>query len=626
VRGVDHHAVLLVADRRLIMATVSTGGELIAGKYRVTRKLDSGGMADVFLARVEGAAGFARTVVIKRLAPALARDPEVVAMFLDEARIAARLHHGNIAQVFDFGTDAAGYYLAMEFLAGRDALDLVRAAAPDPLPLSAAVAIVVGAAAGLHHAHEQLDDAGRPLGIVHRDVTSSNVFVTADGGVKVIDFGIARAADRSTVTRSGLVKGTTAYLSPEQVAGVTVDRRSDLFQLGVVLYELVTGVRPFDRRGDTELVIMKRIEAGTFTRAREVRAELPADLDALIARMLAVDPAARLPTCESVIVELDALVRRYGWSTSPHELARVVKELFPVSPGGDAPDTLVDGGGGGANTPAETDRAAILEGLVGSPRQTAAVGGDGEGGGGGGGDGEGGGGGGGGGALRLRVASPRSAQDERDDAPETVRARTPKGAVPMPRPVIAARVGAPAAGAVTAPVRSRTVVVAAIATVAALGFLVFALWWTRWRETEAPAVVVTAADAAPTSMMDAAILDMSRTPGTPAENCLRTAVLVMTSLRNSLAVTPVRELRQVFESNTKLMPSMPDANDPCGAVASVPGYEDALLAQGGLEDQVRDLETAKRLTFAVMDHEANVATYRDLDTGRDLTTAEVDAR
>jgi hypothetical protein len=288
---------------------------VIAGKYRIVRPLGRGGMAEVFLARAEGAGGFSRQVVLKRLDAAIARDPDAVTLFLDEARTASRLHHQHIAQVFDFGHDDDGYFLAMEYLDGADARALVRAATTG-IAIPAAVAIVSAAALGLHHAHE--------LAVIHRDVTGGNVFVTYDGAVKVIDFGIARAADRTTRTRDGLVRGTVVYMSPEQVQGFVLDPRSDLFSLGVVLYELVTGRRPFDDPGNSDLVVMKRIEAGVHTSPRALRSDLPAALDDLIERLLDVDPALRPASGEALAIALDAIARM----PAP-ELGRYVRSIAP---------------------------------------------------------------------------------------------------------------------------------------------------------------------------------------------------------------------------------------------------------------------------------------------------------
>jgi serine/threonine-protein kinase len=314
--------------------------DVIAGKYRIIRPLGRGGMAEVFLARVEGVGGFSRQVVLKRLDAAVARDPDAVTLFLDEARTASRLHHQHIAQVFDFGHDDDGYFLAMEYLDGADARTLVRAAGV-AMPVGAAVAITSAAALGLHHAHE--------LAVIHRDVTGGNVFVTYDGAVKVIDFGIARAADRTTRTRDGVVRGTVAYMSPEQVQGFVLDRRSDLFSLGVVLYELVTGRRPFDDPGNSELVVMKRIEAGVHTSPRSLRRDLPGALDDLIERLLEIDPALRPASGEVLASALDAIARM----PAP-ELGRYVRSIAPQPATAEGPATTPDVSGVETTREAET--------------------------------------------------------------------------------------------------------------------------------------------------------------------------------------------------------------------------------------------------------------------------------
>jgi serine/threonine protein kinase len=200
-------------------------------------------MAELFHARRVGIEGFQQDVALKRIRPEFAHDRDFVAMFLDEARLAATLQHPNIAHVYDIGLDGGSYFFTMELLQGADLARLLRAAALDRVPLSLehALTIVAGAAAGLHYAHERRDVDGRPLGIVHRDVTPQNIFVTRDGGVKLIDFGIAKAARRSTETREGALKGKVRYMSPEQCKSEELDRRSDVFSLSVVLWELTTG-------------------------------------------------------------------------------------------------------------------------------------------------------------------------------------------------------------------------------------------------------------------------------------------------------------------------------------------------------------------------------------------------
>src|SRR5262245_42270613 len=219
------------------------------GKYRIRRLVTVGGMAEIYVARTAGIEGFEKEVIVKRILPHLAADPEFVQMFLDEARLAATLHHPNIVQVYDIGRDEEhGYFFSMERVHGHD-LGRVLAAAADRkrgLALEHALSIVAGLAAGLHYAHEQ--------GIVHRDVSPSNVLVTYDGCVKVVDFGVAKAMANRSKTRDGAIKGKVSYMSPEQWRGLTVDRRSDVFALGILLFELTTGKRLF--KGDNDFAVL----------------------------------------------------------------------------------------------------------------------------------------------------------------------------------------------------------------------------------------------------------------------------------------------------------------------------------------------------------------------------------
>src|SRR3954447_17549188 len=214
------------------------------GRYRLVRRLAVGGMAEVYLAVAEGLSGFEKRVVIKRLLPQHAKEGELLAMFLDEARLVATLRHPNIGEVYDVGAEGSDYFFAMEHIAGRDVRDLLSARYAEPLPLAEALAVVTGVAEGLHHAHEQRDEEGRLLDIVHRDVSPSNVLVSISGQVKLIDFGVAKWGAQRTETRHGVLKGKCAYMSPEQCRPEPLDRRSDVFSLGVLLYEITTGARP----------------------------------------------------------------------------------------------------------------------------------------------------------------------------------------------------------------------------------------------------------------------------------------------------------------------------------------------------------------------------------------------
>ncbi|HEU4728831.1 MAG TPA: serine/threonine-protein kinase, partial [Kofleriaceae bacterium] len=216
------------------------------GRYVMLKHLASGGMADVVLGRSDGIEGFERHVVLKRIRPEYAKDQRFIRMFLDEARVAATLHHQHIVQVYDMGEASGELFIAMEYIHGEDVRMILSTASKTRahVPLSHTIAIISAVAAGLHYAHERLGSDKRPLGIVHRDVSPSNILVGYDGSVKIVDFGIAKASTGQE-TRSGNLKGKLAYMSPEQCKGAEIDRRSDVYALGVVLYELATTSRMF---------------------------------------------------------------------------------------------------------------------------------------------------------------------------------------------------------------------------------------------------------------------------------------------------------------------------------------------------------------------------------------------
>lgn len=219
------------------------------GRYTILGEVGRGGMAEILLGRAEGRSGFERLAVLKRILPELAHRPAFVAMFLDEARTLARLHHPNVVQVYELGDGDGDLWFAMEYLVGENAGGVMRrlAARDRTLPPWIAAWIVMEACLGLQAAHDLTDAGGAPLGLVHRDVSLQNVFVTYQGGVKLLDFGVAYVADKTEATEAGQVKGKHAYMSPEQCLGEPLDRRSDVFAMGVVLYELLTTTRLFKR-------------------------------------------------------------------------------------------------------------------------------------------------------------------------------------------------------------------------------------------------------------------------------------------------------------------------------------------------------------------------------------------
>ncbi len=303
------------------------------GKYELLRHLASGGMARVFLARVDGVGGFTRHLVLKTVRPERTEDSSYVSMFLDEARLIATLHHQHVAQVYDVGVAEDGtYFLAMEYLHGETVRAILERARDlrERLPLDFSLTIVAAAAAGLHHAHERRGPDGRRLGIVHRDVTPSNVIAGYDGSVKLIDFGIAKAAERSHQTKTGFIKGKAGYMAPEQALGQPVDRRADVFSLGVVLYELTTQTRAFP--ASSELEVAHRIVRGEVTPPSMAVQGYPIELEDVIMTALARDPDERFGDAEAFGYALDQAAHQLGVNTGPAAVSRVMAQLFGTRP------------------------------------------------------------------------------------------------------------------------------------------------------------------------------------------------------------------------------------------------------------------------------------------------------
>ncbi len=299
-----------------------------ANSYQVLAKLASGGMAEIFLARGEGVAGVERYCVLKRILRDRASDVQFVQMFLDEARLAAQLQHPNIAQVYDIGKLGDSYFFTMEYVHGETVRGLLHRAVElrRQLPIGCVLTIVAGAAAGLHHAHVRVGIDGRALGIVHRDVSPSNLMVSYEGSVKLVDFGVAKASDRTHETKSGTVKGKISYLSPEQCRGRRVDRRSDLFSLGICFWEMLTAERLYRRASDFEN--MNAIVSESPPAPSSRRADIPPELDELVLRLLAKDPDARCQTADEVVEAVEAFAAGTGSVLSASALGRLVRELL----------------------------------------------------------------------------------------------------------------------------------------------------------------------------------------------------------------------------------------------------------------------------------------------------------
>lgn len=297
------------------------------GNYELVRLLAQGGMADIYLARQ---AGLDRLVAVKVLSGARANDPEAAALFRDEARLVGMLSHANLAAVHEVASADGTHFLAMEYVAGCDLRELLAAAqrAGKAIPFAAAIAIVCAAAAGLDHAHRRCGPDGRPLHLVHRDVSLSNIMVGHDGVVKVIDFGIARSQVSSHHTNPGIVRGKASYMSPEQCVGDDVDRRTDVFALGVVLYELTTGRRCF--AGASDFDRMLAVVQGTYVPPCELFADFPVALDRVIRRALAADPSKRYASCAAMIEALERACELHGWDTSIGVVRQLMRALFGV--------------------------------------------------------------------------------------------------------------------------------------------------------------------------------------------------------------------------------------------------------------------------------------------------------
>lgn len=297
-------------------------------KYRLTEKIGSGGMAEVFRAIGEGPAAFERPFVVKRIHPRLSGAPEFVRMFVDEAKISARLIHPNIVQVFEFAFHEGSYYLVMEPVDGIDmAWLLKRRMAMPSEQLSPAFVAEVGrqVCRGLEFAHTLTGADGKPLDIVHRDVTPPNIMVAWNGTVKILDFGLARAAEAVRLYQSdaGMVRGKISYLAPELLQGTKADARADLFSLGVVLHELLSGQRLF--HGDTDLDTLKQVQSMPIPRPSSHNPGVKPALDAVVMRALERDPARRYQSAAEMGDELEALVLRKNYSS--RALARKAREL-----------------------------------------------------------------------------------------------------------------------------------------------------------------------------------------------------------------------------------------------------------------------------------------------------------
>jgi serine/threonine protein kinase len=298
------------------------------GRYDILKTLARGALSNLLLGRASGMEGFQRYVAIKQLRAESARDASCVESFVSEARLSAVLHHHNIVQVHDIGEEAGQPYFAMEYVHGVDLRTLLTQLAKrnEQLPLQHVVSIVASAAAALHHAHEQRGGDGQPLNIVHRDVTPGNILVGFDGNVKVVDFGIAKAAIKRIQSDAGAIKGRAPYMSPEQCAGKAIDRRSDVFALGIVLYELATVRRLF--KGASDFLTMSAVCNAEVPKPSQYRRDIPTQLEAIMLKALARDPRERFQSAGEMSVALDEIASTVGVGASTTALASYMRLQF----------------------------------------------------------------------------------------------------------------------------------------------------------------------------------------------------------------------------------------------------------------------------------------------------------
>ncbi|MHB1846888.1 MAG: protein kinase domain-containing protein [Deltaproteobacteria bacterium] len=336
------------------------------GKYEIVRRIGIGGMAEIFLARQVGPEGFEKKVVLKRILPQLAADEKFVEMFFDEARIAALLSHPNVVQIFDLGRQGEQHFIAMEYVRGADLNAVLRACRDQRMhmPVELACRIVADVCAGLHAAHSSATDDGRPLHIVHRDVSPHNVLLSVDGSVKLTDFGIAKAVHSISSTRPGTLKGKICYMSPEQAEGVqAIDGRSDLFAAAIVLYQCLTQEQLFRR--ETEVATLTAILTGPVPRASALRPDVSPRLEAVLDRALAREMSDRFATAQEFQLALEGEISKIGRPATAAHLAAWLKELFsrvvpsesaepnPMTPSSSSAHPWSEGGTPSPQAPAE---------------------------------------------------------------------------------------------------------------------------------------------------------------------------------------------------------------------------------------------------------------------------------
>jgi eukaryotic-like serine/threonine-protein kinase len=298
------------------------------GRYQLVKKLASGGMGQVFLARQKGLVGFEKLVVVKRLLPHLSEEEELIDMFFDEARIAAALNHPNIVQIYDLGEVDGTYYIAMEYVQGGSFREINQRASSigSQVPLALKCRVIADAAGALDFAHRAKGPQGQPLTLIHRDVSPQNILVGFNGSVKLIDFGVAKVAGKISTTLTGAIKGKYAYMSPEQARGEELDRRSDIFGLGIVFYEALTGTRLFKR--DSEPATLRAVVGTKVLPPSSLARAIPKQIDAIVLKALAKDRKDRFQSAGEMQLAIEEFLVRQRLPATAAHLSAFMRRLY----------------------------------------------------------------------------------------------------------------------------------------------------------------------------------------------------------------------------------------------------------------------------------------------------------
>jgi serine/threonine protein kinase len=329
------------------------------GKYTLFERIGRGGMADVYKGRVSGPQGFERVFVVKRILPHLSDDPTFIKMFVEEAKLSARLAHPNIVQIFELGAVEGEYFISMEYIRGHDLAETMRAIWKTMGPPRPELVAYIGreACRALSYAHSLADERGRALGMIHRDVSPSNIMISYEGAVKLLDFGIAKAlGEAQDQTKSGTMKGKYAYMAPEQTEGDDVDHRIDIFSCGIVLHEVLTGRRLF--KGTNDVLTIERVRRCEVPPPSQQNPMVPPELDAIVLKALARDRDARFATAADMADALDDVVHSARFQ--PTHLAQLLHDLFPVDGGAPSPRLSVNASSQVTSSSIRANRSATI--------------------------------------------------------------------------------------------------------------------------------------------------------------------------------------------------------------------------------------------------------------------------